>query len=187
MTTLIQLTKSKLRTRILTYFFTNPQSSHYLREIAAILNQDVGNLSREFNRLEKEGIFVSQVRGRQKYFSLNKNYPLYKELKSIVFKTAGVEGALKKVVLSIEGVEAAFLYGSFAKKKETAISDIDLFIVGSLDEHKLLTEIEKLEKQLGREINYTIYPAKEFAKKRERDSFIIKILKGPKIVLKGKL
>lgn len=174
-----------MRRKLLTYFFSNPEAALYVREIAYILKEDPGNLSRELSRLEKEGIFISQSRGRQKHYSLNKNYPLFKEMKSIIFKTVGIEGSLRSVLSDVAGIEVAFIYGSYAKKKETATSDIDLFIIGSPDEGKLVNIIEKLEKQLGREINYTIYPLREFTEKRQSDSFIMKIMKGPKIILRG--
>jgi predicted transcriptional regulator with HTH domain len=85
MVNFLSVTKSRLRQNILSYFFTNPTARLYLREIAAILKVDPDNLSKEFNRLEKEGIFVSERRGNLKYFYLNKRYPLYQELKSIIF------------------------------------------------------------------------------------------------------
>ena len=82
----------------------------------------------------------------------------------------------------------SFIYGSFAKNKENSASDIDILIVGSPDEDKLMQKIEYLEKQLQREINYNIYPEKEFKNKIIRkDSFILNILKRPKIVLKGSI
>lgn len=184
----LQITKSKLRQKLLTYFFTNPQAALYLREISAFLGEDAGNLSKELLRLEKTGIFISYMRGNQKYFSLNKKYSLYKELKSIVFKTIGVEGSLKDIVSGIEGIKAAFIYGSFAGNKENASSDIDLFIVGHIDEDKLMREIEVLEKKLKREINYNIFPTQELRERIEKkDSFIMNVLKHPKIILKGNI
>lgn len=188
MVNFIQITKSRLRRKILSLFYTNPTANLYLREIASTLKEDAGNLSKEFFRLEKEGIFISATRGNQKYLYLNKNYPLYRELKSIVFKTIGVEGALKERISKIKGIELAFIYGSFAANRESAASDIDLLVVGSPDEDKLIQEIEALEKALRREINYNIYPASEFKAKAKRGgSFIQNILKRPKILLKGKL
>ena len=82
MVNFLEITKSTLRRKILAHFFTNPESNLYLREIASLINEDPGNLSKELARLETEGIFTAHKRGNQKYFSLNKEYPLYKELKS---------------------------------------------------------------------------------------------------------
>jgi len=45
-----------------------------------------------------------------------------------------------------------------------------------------------LEKRLQREINYNIYSEEEYKKRiKKRDSFILNILKSPKIILKGKI
>lgn len=188
MVNFIELTRSRLRQKLLAYFFTNPNSQAYVREIASILDEDPTNISKELNRLEKVGVFVSSTRGRQKYFSLNKKYPLYGELKSIIFKTIGVEGRLKEIINGTEGVIFSFIYGSFPQNKEDTTSDIDLLIVGNPDEEKLMEKIEALEKKLQREINYNIYPVKEFKQKvKKQDSFLINILKRPKIILKGSL
>lgn len=186
MINILEITKSKLRKKLLCYFFTNPSANLYLREIASILYEDAGNLSKEFNKLEKAGIFVSTIRGNQKYFSLNKKHPLYKELKSIVFKTIGVEGSLKKIINESNGIKLSFIYGSFAWHKDNTMSDIDLLIVGNPNEDSLIEKIEDLEKRLQREINYNIYPEKEFREKiRKKDSFLLNILERPKIILKG--
>lgn len=188
MVDLLEVTKSRLRQKLLSYFFTNPEADLYLREISSLLQEDAGNLSKELASLEKKGIFVSHTRGNQKYFSLNKRYPLYREFRAVIFKTIGIEGSLKEIIKQIEGIDTAFIYGSFAQDKENPASDIDLFIIGKPNEDKLMEKIEKLEKKLQREINYNIYPKEEFKERRKKkDSFILNILKGPKIMLKGHL
>lgn len=184
----LEITRSRLRKKIFSFFFTNPNANLYLREISSMLNEDPGNLSKELNKLEKEGIFISLMRGNQKYFTINEKHPLYKELKTVVFKTIGVEGSLRKILNGMNNIRLAFIYGSFAHNKTNSSSDIDLFIVGNPDEDKLMDKIEILEKRLQREINYNIYSKKEFKERlRKNDSFLLNILKGPKIILKGSL
>jgi DNA-binding MarR family transcriptional regulator len=58
-----------------------------VRELASYIHEDPGNLSRELRRLEDEGLYQSVTRGRIKLYSLNKGYPLFRELKAIIFKT----------------------------------------------------------------------------------------------------
>lgn len=184
----LEIIKSRLRQKILAYFFTNPEASLYLREISSILKEDPGNLSKEFSKLEKTGIFISTIRGNQKYFSLNKKYLLYRELKSIIFKTIGAEGSLREIIENSEGVVFSFIYGSFAKNRENPTSDIDLIIAGNPNEDKLMQKIEELEKKLQREINYNIYPEAEIKERiRKKDSFMLNIFKRPKILLKGNI
>ncbi|MBF0494474.1 MAG: nucleotidyltransferase domain-containing protein, partial [Candidatus Omnitrophica bacterium] len=184
----IQLTRSKLRQKILAYYFTNPAKQLYVRQLASILEEDPGNLSKELSKLENDGMFIAETKGNQKHYCLNEKYPLYNEIRSILFKTVGVEGRLKDIIGGIKGIELSFIYGSFAAHKENASSDIDLLIVGNPNEDELLERIESAEEALGREINYNIYPAAEFKSKRKKDdNFIANILKRPKIILKGDL
>src|SRR6266481_126808 len=105
--------RSELRQRLLAYYFLNPVAEHYVRELAGILKVDPTNLSRELNRLEQEGLFVSRLRGNQKYFRLDRGYPLFNEVRSIILKTAGVVPTLRGAITEIPGIKGAYLYGSF--------------------------------------------------------------------------
>ena len=60
------MTKSELRRKLLAYFFTNPENNLCLREIASILEEDAGNLSKELSRLENEGIFICNIKRLEK-------------------------------------------------------------------------------------------------------------------------
>ena len=156
----LEITKSRLRNKILLHFFTNTDDEMYLREMALRLKEDPGNLSKELSRLEKEGIFISQFRGKQKYFFLNKTYPLFNELKSIIFKTIGIQGSLQNIINKTSGIVTALIYGSFATGKENASSDIDLCLIvkdSVFNENNFISKIDGLEKTISREINYIYY------------------------------
>ncbi len=185
---LLNLAHSTLKKKLLGYYFTNPDAKHYVRELAVHLNVDPTNLSRELRRLEKEGIFISEKQGLQKYFTINKDYALYEEFKSTVFKTVGVQGELRAIINQFSDIELAFIYGSYAKGEEGASSDIDLIMVGSADRKRLTSEITKLEDKIAREINFNVYAPDEFSKKRrESGSFLAQVIKGKKIMLRGNL
>lgn len=183
---LLQFTKSGLRRKLLSFYFSNPEGEYYLREIANILGVDPGNLSKELSGLEKEGLFSSRLRGRMKLYTLNKMHPFFEELRIIVSKTIGIEGLLKSIFQKSKGIRIAFIYGSLATGKEKANSDIDIFVIGKPDENRLNREISLIEKQLGREINYIFWPENEVSKKiKQRDSFLEEIFSKKKIFLKG--
>ena len=94
---------SKARQRLLAYYFTNPTARHHLRDLAARLAIDPSNLSKELGRLEREGLFGSEMSGRQKYFQLNRDYPLFDEVRSIVAKTIGAVPRITQCLKKIEG------------------------------------------------------------------------------------
>ncbi|MFH0940503.1 MAG: nucleotidyltransferase domain-containing protein [Candidatus Omnitrophota bacterium] len=138
--------------------------------------------------MENEGIFSSRTRGNQRYFMLNKKYPLYREMRSVIFKTIGIEGRLREIMDSVEGIEFAAIYGSFASGHENSKSDVDILIIGDPDRDDLMERIEKIEKEIAREINYNVYSQDDFFKRvKKKDSFFINVLKRPKIILKGRL
>src|ERR1700733_3859660 len=97
--------RSKARQHLLAYYFTNPTARLHLRDLAARLTIDPSNLSKELARLEREGLFASEVSGRQKYFQLNRKYPLLDEVRSIVAKTIGVPHLISKSLNKIKGID----------------------------------------------------------------------------------
>jgi predicted nucleotidyltransferase len=177
---------SKNRAVLLRLFFTNPDQTFYIQEIGRILDKKPGVFQRNLYDMEREGILISEYKANARYFRANKDYPLYKEYKSIVFKTIGVVGSIKEILKKAGPIDFSFLYGSFAKGKENYLSDIDLVIIGSPDENKIIRNIEKLEKKLKREINYKLYLPKEFRDSvRRKDPFLMGVLEDRKIMLIG--
>ncbi len=178
--------KSKTRKALYRLFYTNPERRYYLRELERMLGIPVSMIRKELIRFEKEGSFLSEKKGNLTFYYVNKSYPLFEEVRSIVFKTIGVAGLLRKELEKIKGIESAFIYGSFSKNEARADSDIDLFIIGKVDEDELIRQLGKIEKDLKREINHSLYTKAEFEKKKkEKDSFITDLLENPKIFLLG--
>ncbi len=89
--------RSKARQQLLAYYFTNPTARHHLRDLAERLSIDPSNLSKELGRLERDGLFRSEVSGRQKYFQLNREYPLFDEVRKIVAKTIGAAPVIAQI------------------------------------------------------------------------------------------
>lgn len=171
---------------ILNLFFKDPEREYYLREIAKNLGKEPGYFQVAIDNLAKEGILQDERKGNLRFFKLNKGYPLYEEIKKIIAKTLGLEAKLKEMVDGLAGIESAFIFGSIAKNQERGDSDIDLMLIGRVDQDDLIKKINQLEDELKREINYHLYGQEELAKKlKNQDSFLVRIFKEPKIVLKG--
>ena len=182
------LFNTRLRKRLLTYSFSHPDEEYYVRELAGIISEDPGNLSRELRRFEKEGLYKSFSKGGLKFYSLNKDYPLFKEIKKIIFKTEGIEGAIRKIVSRYKDITFAFIYGSYAKNMERKTSDVDLILIGSFPVNTFTREIRNLESELNREINFAHYSKEEFDSERQKKgAFLDIVLKNKIIILKGKL
>jgi len=179
---------TKNRAELLKLFLTNPEKAFYMQEIGRILEKKPGTFQRTLNNMVSEGILTSEYRANARFFKANKKYPIYKELKSIVFKTVGIQGSIREMLEEIGNIKFAFIYGSYAKGKENYLSDIDLVIIGSPNEDKLIEELDELEKKIRREISYKIYSFKELKNEiKKKEPFTLEILRDKKIVLIGRL
>jgi len=181
---LLRFTKNQ--TLILDIFFNNPEKSYYLRQLAKMLGKEPGVFQLDINRLVEDKILISRYQANSRFFKLNKQYPLYKELRNIFLKTFGVIKKLKESLKDIKGIKIAFIFGSYAKAKESILSDIDLMIIGEINEDKLIPEVTRIENKIDREINYHIFSTSDWKKKiKEKNSFLVNILSQPKIFLIG--
>jgi len=179
-----ELTKN--RAELMRLFFTNPDQSFYMQEIGRILGKKPGNFQRVINNMEKEGVIVSERKANARYFKANKDYPLYEEMKNIVFKTVGIAGSIKEVLQKAGDVDFAFIYGSYAKEKEIYLSDIDLVVIGKCNEDRIIKDLDLLEESLKREINYKLYTLDNFRKEiKQKEPFLLNILEDKKIMLIG--
>jgi len=178
--------KSKARRALLAIFFTNPEQEYFVRQLERLTNIYAANLQKELAKMEGSDLLHSRPLGNTKLYKLNKEHPLYPELKSLVSKTAGLEETIRSELSTLSGIQTAYIYGSFARNEERSASDVDLLILGKVDEKSLIRTVKKLEQQLQREVNYTLYTPEQWKKKRAaKDSFVTEVLRQPRIPLLG--
>ena len=84
-------------------------------------------------------------------------------------------------------IRAAFVYGSVAKREDTAASDIDLMLISDdLPYSDLYAQLETVSHRLGRTVNPTIYTPQELAKRiKGKEAFATRVLAQPKVWLIG--
>jgi len=171
------ITKSKIRQRILKLLFAHQNREFYLSEIARTIDASIGNCQRELRKMVGAGILQASQKAHLQFFSVNRANPLYRELAMIIRKTIGIEEELKSVINKISGITYAFIFGSYVKENFSVDSDIDLCIIGVVDENQLITRLKPLEKSIDREVNYHMYSEKDFKIKFKKDSFLKNIIK----------
>jgi len=180
-----KLFSSRARVDVLKLFFFNPENSFYQRQISKLSGQSIRGVQREVARLEELGIIEKSIEGNRIYYKVNKNCPIFKELKNILFKSVGIAQVLKGHLKSDE-IKVAFIYGSYARNKESLLSDIDLMVIGKISSRELSHLLSKPKKELMREINYVVFSPKEFKERiRQKDHFLNSVLKDRKIFIVG--
>jgi len=183
---LARLFTSKTRVKLLELFLLHPGEEWYVREIARRTGENINSVRRELSNLEGLGLLESRRRGNQKYYTVRTSFPLFNELAAIMVKTCGIGDVLQEHVGEVEGITRLFLYGSFADGSFGPESDIDLFVVGNVDEASLIEAVSSAERRLGRDVNYVIFTPDEFRRRIElRDPFVTHVLEGEIIELGG--
>jgi len=178
---------SRLRAKVLGWLFTHPDERYFVRQLTALLEEDSTNLSRELARLERIGILVSTTEGKQKYYRVNRDCPVYDELHGLIVKSAGLADILRAALApAAEQIPVAFVFGSIAGGGEDKSSDVDVMVVGDVSSGDVASLLYDAERKLGREVNTVVYPAAEFKKKvKEGHHFVKAVLDGEKIFMIG--
>jgi predicted nucleotidyltransferase len=180
------LNRSLSRKKLLALFFENEDKEFYLREMAYLTDVPPSNVRRELKILEDDNFFITRRKANLLFYKLNKKHPLFNEIKKILSQEIGIEIELKRLFENLKDIEFAFIYGSFVSKKNRSDSDIDLMIVGSPDRQYVESRILEMEKKYQKEINYQIISIKNFKEKiKQKNSFILNLLKNKKIILRG--
>ena len=171
-TSMISL-RSQITKKVLSYFFLNPHKKVYVNALQRQLNVDKRNLVKKLKELTAEGILQDEKEANLRYYSVNESYPLYKEYKRIILKTAGLEKKLKDILKKEKKVEEAYIYGSYAEDSMDAKSDIDLLVIGNHSILSLQRKINKLEEEIDRQINIINMHRQEYEKRiKSKDPFL---------------
>lgn len=174
--------------RVLALLFGQPARSFYANELIGLAGVGSGAVQRELAKLADSGLVTVRSIGNQKHYQANATSPIFPELQGIVQKTFGLAEPLRVALGPLaKQIAAAFVYGSVAKKTDTAASDIDLMVVSDeLAYADLFTALEAASSTLGRTVNPTILTRKELAKRlKAKESFITRVLAQPKIWIVG--
>jgi predicted nucleotidyltransferase len=172
---------------VLAIFLTRPDEEFYQSYVVESTGYALIQVQRALKRLEIIGLIEKTKSGNRLYYKANQRHPAFQDIKNALFKTVLLGDLLKKSLESIsKHIKFGFIYGSFASGKESASSDIDLFIVGELGIRDIANILSDSGRKLEREINPTVYSEKEFKKKiKEKNPFIKEVLNKPKIWLMG--
>ena len=148
------LITSKTRVKLLLKFFLNSDTKSYLRNLESEFGESTNAIRLELNKFEKAGMLQSELEGNKKLYKANTSHPLFKDINNIVFKYVGLDWIVDHIVSKLGNLEYVYLSGSFAKGIDS--KQIDLVILGKVDEDYLRELCEKIGKKINRKIEYTI-------------------------------
>ena len=177
---------SKARGEIIRLLFADPEVSLHLRDLARQSGLAVGTIQGEVANLKEAELLLEERDGNRLYFRANQGNPLFPELQAIAHKTSGIPEKISEALTPLEGIEFAFIYGSFARYEAKSGSDIDLFVIGSIGLRDLASPLRRLSQSLNREVNASTYSKSSYIEKlNQGDAFIQSVKNSPKIWIVG--
>jgi len=169
-------------------FLKDYSKQHTGSEIARKKQLNQKTVSNILRSLEKEGMLISTMQGRNRIYFLNLDnteviefISAVEHMRTLQFykKQPLVKEIAAKILASSTGI--VVIFGSYAKGTEKKDSDLDVFIAGSYDSRKM----EKVKEMYGIDISLKHYLVHYFRKAlKNNDPFIEEIIKEH-IILSG--
>ncbi len=186
MTSLQDLMISRVRVKLIELFFHHPEEMYYVREITRLTREEINAVRRELDRMVSFSLLKSEQRGNRVYYFLNPRYPFYQELRQMVAKTTGLGVKLRQLKRKLGTLEFVMFSSRFVAKQTLRQGEVDMLIVGDVVLPELEVLVKEQEKDLGREINYSVLTSDEFTfRKQRRDPFIMDVLYSGRVMIIG--
>jgi len=175
------------RSALLVMLYGHADQSFYLRQLVRAVGAGHGALQRELKHLTEMDLIVRTVQGNQVLYRANSQSPIFSEIKSLISKTVGTHDVIRLALASLGAeIQIAFVYGSVARQKERADSDVDLMVLGDAPFSEVVSALSPAQKALGREINPSVFPVSEFRSKLVAGNhFLHSLMKEKKLFVLG--
>lgn len=127
---------------------------------------------------------IEVIRGR-KEISADPDSPIFPELASLMLKTVGPKTVLEQLLAGVNGIEVAYIYGSWARRyhgeQGAQPADIDVLVVGKPDVNLVRRRGEQASERLGRDVNVSVLTSREW--RDETSGFVRQLHSAPLVSL----
>jgi predicted nucleotidyltransferase len=189
---LLPIFRSPGQARLLTRLLLDPgRDWRSLSELARTVGLAPSSVQREVERLARAGIVETERVGNVRRVRADAGSRFFAELRALVAKAFGPPAVLGAALASLSGVEAAYLFGSWARATldPEAMAepprDIDLLVVGAPDPDALYRACAEAEAELGLEVAPVIVSAADWEGAADPDAppFLAALRAGPLVAL----
>lgn len=176
---------SRVRVKVLELFLSRADQIYYIREATRLVGEEINAVRRELIKLTEDGLLFCENRGNRQYYGANKKYAFFPELQQMIFKETSLGKKIRRLRRKLGTLEYVVFTPAFFNHLPKSDA-LDILIIGEVVVPELELLLKEEEKNLGREINFTIFDEKEFKfRKQRRDPFIMEVLYGKRMMIVG--
>ncbi|MGN6804645.1 MAG: nucleotidyltransferase domain-containing protein [Trinickia sp.] len=173
------------RFKALRYLFEHPNEEFSARELAVKAKLDPGNTHRWLQRWEAAGLVKH---GTTKAGYRVAQDPALAPLITLFCQSSALVADAQQVLREANGIQAAFIFGSFARHEEKAASDIDILVLGEVSELRTNALLRPLARKYNRPFNASVFTVEQFrALLTQGDPFATEVMQQPRIALIGEV
>lgn len=177
-----KLFKSKSLVLVLKLLFLNSDKQFHLNEISRRVGISASTASKELGNMASLGLVRKRLHGNMTLYQINSDSIIFADIRKIFFKFELLDGLLLDELNDFD-LKFVLIFGSFANMAETANSDVDLLIVGSIPEDKLIDIVNGLEDKIEREINYIFWTSKEFDDRSKNKTALLQNIATEQVIM----
>jgi len=173
--------------RLVLHFALHGDEPRHVRALQRRAGLSMSSLNRELRRLEGLGLVErTEAAGRVLYRAAD-GHPAWKTIRQLIRDFAEPGEVVEQAFAGIEGIDAAFVFGSFARGDERDDSDVDVLVVGdAASDAGLGREAAEASLLLGRPVEVRAYTRDKLRRQLEAGNAVLeRILAGPKRWLVG--
>lgn len=184
---LSELFGSEVRASVLSWICAHPDELIVGAKLARELEMSPSAVGKELARLEELGMLEAEEPiGAAKPYTLNEQFPLLRGLRSMCLYATGVVAVLRELFADAEGVEVAAIFGSLARGDDRPDSDVDVLVVGEIDDMDVSAIAREASRRTRREVMPVHYSAEGLASRAQQDGgFVNRVLSDQLIFLRG--
>jgi len=172
--------------RLVVHFALHGHEPVHVRALQRRTGLSMSSLARELQRLGSLGLVGREGgRGRVQYRAVDT--PAWGTLRLLIRDFAEPAEVVEEAIAGVQGIEAAFVYGSFARGDARADSDVDVLVVGEVPaEAQLGRKAAEASLLLGRPVEVRAYTPEKLKRQIAAGNAVLRrILTGPKRWLVG--
>lgn len=169
----LDLFTSKVRVKLIRFFYLHPREEFHMRKINQLLNEQINAVRRELQNLENITFIISRKMGAKKLYKINTNFVLYNEFRSLILKSQGLGNVIYMRKKELGNIKFAVLTHTYLNRENSSYDNPDLIIVGEPNLDILLESIVQAEFIENKKLHYKVYTEKDFQISKKRNDIII--------------
>ena len=185
---LLAIFRTQLQGELLALVYLRPRDAAVtISDLARELDAPVATVHREVTRLVNAGLLNERKMGRSRVITSTDDALISRPLTELLAVTFGPLPVLVDLLAGVEGVEHAYIYGSWAARYSgepgPAPNDVDVLVVGKADRDLLADVAEEAGGRLRREVNIRRISAEQWRNDDESDPFLTSVRTRPLVSL----